>query len=675
MLSRTRLLLLFAMKKTLALILLLAWLTVGARAATLTWNGSWNDMTWNTENGNWLLNGAHAVYANGNDVVFGDTGNGYVSLSGELAPSSVLVKSDNYYFFCSDIGEGNKLTGTMQLTKEGEGKLTIQTANDYTGGTIIKGGTLQMGNENALGSDDVTLMGGTLNLGGCTLSNNVNVNGTAHITNGTVSGNLILADYATFTLSNATNLQLTGSISLGTDAELDLGKRAISNDIILNGSYACIGNGSINKDLYVKVGLTLVLKGDIDGPGNIIIGSDATLELRDIDISNSVILNEYAQISGSGTISGDLILADNVSFSRNGSSPYDGVQLTGGVTLGNNARFDLNGQTLSASVNVIGDNAIIRRGSLSGDLILADNVSFTWHGSSYDDDVQLTGSVTLGNDAWFALNGQTLSASVNVIGDNATIQGGNLAGDLTIGAGKMSFLFGDITGTGVIFLEDRAQLHWTGQTFSGSIKLGKRSAIDADFVSSNTTIKTRADADGAVLEKVSVSDGHIAGTDRQASLADGLKIQSDADLMIESMTITANNEIHVGDNTITLKDVTIKLSQAHYDETEGVFLFDLGTLINCDLVMQNVLLDASDLTLPEGFDPATTSVVFDFGDDVTITQATGLDMRLGNYWSPSLNLDQQGQVIFTKLVPTPEPTTGTLVLLALAALAARRRKK
>ncbi len=50
-------------------------------------------------------------------------------------------------------------------------------------------------------------------------------------------------------------------------------------------------------------------------------------------------------------------------------------------------------------------------------------------------------------------------------------------------------------------------------------------------------------------------------------------------------------------------------------------------------------------------------------------------MRLGDYWSSSLNLDTKGQVLFTKLVGTPEPATGTLSLLALATLAARRRRK
>ena len=191
----------------------------------------------------------------------------------------------------------------------------------------------------------------------------------------------------------------------------------------------------------------------------------------------------------------------------------------------------------------------------------------------------------------------------------------------------------------------------------------------------SATITALKENEPGLLDNLTLDTDTILGAGRAASLADGLKIQSDADLMIMNMTITANNEIHVGDNTITLKDVTIKISDDVCQPVNGIYTIDLKSLINCNLEMQNVLLDASDLILPEGFDPATTSVVFDFGDDVTIRQATGLDMRLGNYWSPSLNLGQQGKVIFTKLVDTPEPTTGTLGLLALAALAARRRRK
>lgn len=190
-----------------------------------------------------------------------------------------------------------------------------------------------------------------------------------------------------------------------------------------------------------------------------------------------------------------------------------------------------------------------------------------------------------------------------------------------------------------------------------------------------TTVKSLDEAEPGLLKELSVSGGLIAGTGRASSLADGLEITSESDLMIKSMTMTADNKISVGEHTITLQDVTIKNSDDVCSLLNGIFTIDLKTLINCDLVMENVLLNASDLTLPDGFDPAKDAVAFDFGTDVTIQQATGLDMRLRDYWSSSLNLATKGQVIFTKLVPVPEPATGTLGMLTLAALAARRRRK
>ena len=225
-------------------------------------------------------------------------------------------------------------------------------------------------------------------------------------------------------------------------------------------------------------------------------------------------------------------------------------------------------------------------------------------------------------------------------------------------------LTGDISCTGGITIQAGTL------DLATSVNLGTVSSI----ATTSTTIQAREDADSALLENVSVTAGLIAGADRRASLADGLYIESTADLMLKNMTITADNEIHVGSNAITLKDVTIKISDDVCTLLNGIYTINLQSLINCELVMQNVLLDASDLTLPEGYDPATTSVVFDFGDDVTIQQATGLDMRLGNYLSLSPAYNEHGQVIFNKLVPTPEPTTGTLGLLSLAVLAARRRK-
>ena len=577
--------------------------------ARLTWSG--DSQFWDNRTESWMLGEYRYSNTDGMDVVFGDKGSGYVNLLGTLAPKSVLVENSKNHDYC--FMRSGSLTGGMQLIKDGEGKLSIaDTTNDYTGGTIIKGGTLQMGNENALGSGDVTLMGGTLNLGGHTLSNNVNVNGFAHIANGTVSGNLSLADNASFTWEEGSFLELTGSITLGNKTTLDLGKHTLPENVILNGYNTYIGNGSINHDLAVERGV-LYLAGNIDGTGNIILGSNAKLSLAGYTLSNNVILNGGAQITGSGTISGNLILADNASFFWNGSSSYDNVQLTGSVTLENDASLELNGQTLSASVNVIENRAIIR--------------------------------------------------------------GGTLSGDLTIGAGNTLDLYGDLTGSGVISLEDDAYLSLEGQ-ISGSVKLGRGSWIRAWLESSRTTIRPRTYVDGAVLEKVSVSDGLIAGTDRQTSLADGLYIESDADLMIKSMTITANNEIHVGEHTITLNQVTIDLSQAKYELVGSDYYFQLQDLINCTLEMDEVVFDASALELPEGFDPGVNGIGMDFGTGVTIDPQTArnLTLLMGGDWSHTMSIDAQGRPVFTALVPTPEPTTGVLSLLALSLLAGRRRK-
>ena len=192
----------------------------------------------------------------------------------------------------------------------------------------------------------------------------------------------------------------------------------------------------------------------------------------------------------------------------------------------------------------------------------------------------------------------------------------------------------------------------------------------------SATITALKENEPGLLDNLTLEADTILGAGRAASLADGLKIQSDADLMIKNMTITANNEIHVGEHTITLKDVTIKLSEDYFDRenpVEGVYYFKLQDLFHCDVEFNNVVFDATDLTLPQGFDPSKDAIGLDFGNEVNIAKTDGMYLHMGGDWSQTMSL-VDGKPVFTKLVPTPEPATGTLSLLALAALAARRRK-
>ena len=56
----------------------------------------------------------------------------------------------------------NQITGSSPMTKRGAGTLILSAANDYTGGTILEAGTLQIENSSALGTGAVTFKSGTL---------------------------------------------------------------------------------------------------------------------------------------------------------------------------------------------------------------------------------------------------------------------------------------------------------------------------------------------------------------------------------------------------------------------------------------------------------------------------------------------------------------------------------
>lgn len=135
------------MKKTLTLLLLLAGLTLDAQAETLTRNGSESQMTWNTTDDNWLLGENAAQNADGDAVEFGDTG----TLQGDI-----------------HVAPGETLTLTGDISNIGK--------------IILDGGA-------------------TLDLGGKSISNIVELNGDFNsIGNGSLSQVLFVLPDKTFTL-------------------------------------------------------------------------------------------------------------------------------------------------------------------------------------------------------------------------------------------------------------------------------------------------------------------------------------------------------------------------------------------------------------------------------------------------------------------------------------------
>ncbi len=164
--------------------------SIGIGPLTLTWNnagGSGDGVTWDTTSQNWNNNGSAAIYSDGSNVIFNDSNNGnyVVTLNTNVRPGSVVINSSGNY----TINGSGGIAGTGSLTKSGTGTATLSTANTYTGGTIVTGGTLIIGTNGALsGNQAVTLTGGELQL--------------AQNTGGETLSSLSIASGATFDLTN-----------------------------------------------------------------------------------------------------------------------------------------------------------------------------------------------------------------------------------------------------------------------------------------------------------------------------------------------------------------------------------------------------------------------------------------------------------------------------------------
>ena len=650
-----------------------------------------------------------------------------LTLAGNLSGTEAVTLGDNAVLALG----GHTLSKAVAL----EGSATIGGGAINGGVSVGAGKTLTLGG-NLSGTEAVTLGdSAVLALGGHTLSKAVALEGSATIGGGTLDGNVAvqnasgrlalhgvtIGDHATFTMANEAELDLggaeawlgsfsatgqyatvdngtlrvaegmaamlggnlggTATVSLGEAAALDLNGHTLDNTVNMVGSSASIGGGSLGGALTVGGGKTLVLSSALEAKGGISLAANAALDLGGYALGGGItvaaeLITTKPTIIGGGSVDGDITLAgSNQEYCSARLTLSDSLNGTGTIELGNQSELNLNGHAVGMDVATAGNNTKISGdGTINGNLTLSNTVKM-------DGSINGEGTVILNNSV--SLSAGVVYNDILVTRDTATavanIFSGFFMGKVTVAEGARLDLRSGSIASALVTLEKDSSLRLYGHSLIGSVALGQGAELQTD--STSYAVKALAPREGespapGTLEQVSLSPGQLVGMDRADSLADNLEIKSEADLLIESMTITANNSISVGSHTITLNQVTIKMSDDIAEPEDGIFYFDLTSLINCDLVMENVLLDASDLTLPQDFDPAKVdAVVFDFGDDVTIKQATGLDMRLGNYWSPSMNLDQQGKVIFTKLVPIPEPATGTISLLALCALATRRRRK
>ena len=107
-----------------------------ASAATLTWalagGGAWDITT-----ANWTGDATTFVSDGTQDVIFNKAGGGTITVAAGMEPLSTTVSASGNYTF-----SGGAIAGSGPLTKAGNGVLTMNAVNTYTGKTTVEAGTL-----------------------------------------------------------------------------------------------------------------------------------------------------------------------------------------------------------------------------------------------------------------------------------------------------------------------------------------------------------------------------------------------------------------------------------------------------------------------------------------------------------------------------------------------------
>lgn len=293
---------------------------------SLTWVGS-PQTTWSLSGGNvWRQTGSSttASYVDGNAVIFDDSAsNSIVTVTGTVSPTSVMVSNVLHSYSLSGSG---KISGATGFTKEGNGTLVLDMANNYSGDTaLLQGRVVLMASGAIPGGNNAgnVLVNGILDLAGidCTLNN---LSGTGVLENNTgaatLTVNAVVNSTFSGTLGNGTDLALAvtggGALTLsGTD--VFAGEAIISNaTLVVNGVLSAT-------HVDVQNGSTLAGTGTVSGPVTCEGGSSLTLSPADPLSVGSLTLNGEVNVTVTGNISltntGQYVLLQHGSESGGGS--------------------------------------------------------------------------------------------------------------------------------------------------------------------------------------------------------------------------------------------------------------------------------------------------------------------------------------------------------------------
>jgi len=451
-------------------------LVSGATADSLEWSadgvtpGSGGTGTWNTNTALWFNGIAFQNWNNAalDDAIFGGTA-GTVTLGKSITAHDLIFDVTGYSVTRRTLTLGgvtpaisvvpggsatidSTIAGAAGLTETGGGTLILTRNNNYTGGTTISAGTLQLGDGGTRGA----IQGDVLNGGVLAInrSNNLTYNG---VVSGT--GALTKAGAGRLTLSGDSTYAGGTTINAGT---LRLGNNGTSGSIV--------GDVVDNATLEFNRSDDLIFAGDISGTGALTKnrGNMLTLTGDNTYTGGTTISSGTLQLGNGGTsgsIVGDVVDNATLDFNRSDDVTFGGiVSGNGSLTKSANNTLTLTGDntytgntTISAGTLQLGDGGTT--GSVARNIL--DNAALIFNRSdalTYDRVVSGTGSLTQ------AGSGMVILTKNNTYTGGTTIS----AGTLQLGDGGNSGIVpGDISDNGVLVFNRSNNLTY-GSVVSGT---------------------------------------------------------------------------------------------------------------------------------------------------------------------------------------------------------------
>jgi autotransporter-associated beta strand protein len=176
---------------------------------SLIWTAGVNTTWDNSATQNWQFGGNPFAFSAGQGATFDDSllpsGPHTVNLTVNVAPSAVLFDNTNNDYTLS--GAGAITSGS--IIKSGDGKVTITTANTYTGPTTITAGTMEIGGTGSIATSSSISNNGSLIF---------NLTGSPNVYANPITG------AGTVTKQGAGTLTLSGANTFSGDFTLDAGQ-------------------------------------------------------------------------------------------------------------------------------------------------------------------------------------------------------------------------------------------------------------------------------------------------------------------------------------------------------------------------------------------------------------------------------------------------------------------